>query len=77
METFKWYVVEVSFNPNNPIHRAIAEARGDDIVELHGSYEEVMTRHVGKLAFFRVVSEITDMSGSFPNQWKLPEKVGV
>lgn len=61
-----YYVVEVAFAPENPIHRVVAcNARDDDTVDLlSGSYEEMHESRVGikELTHFHVLHEIESMS---------------
>jgi hypothetical protein len=75
MKKMTYYVVELSFRKNNPIHRAICFHRIDGQVELFGSYEGVITRNIKDLTFFKVVDEIPSMTEPFPNKYKLPGSV--
>lgn len=72
MKKMTYYVVEVSFNKQNPIHRAICFHRIDGFVELFGSYEGIETHNINNLTFFRVVEEIPSMTAEYPNKYKLP-----
>lgn len=68
-----YYVVDVSFNPNNPIHRAIATpiGRGPNHVflfrlgyesETHpGAGGPAMLQNIQNLAHFEIISEIEQM----------------
>lgn len=64
MEFGRYYVVEVSFRPSNPIFRCIAfNAREGGSVRLVSGgleHDDEMVR-LSQLAFFRVVSEIAEM----------------
>jgi len=61
MEFGRWYVVEVSFRPTNPVHRAIAfEARSDGVYVQGGGYRAEWVQPE-QLSFFRVVEEIAAM----------------
>lgn len=57
-----YYVVEVSYRPGNPIHRAIAHsARADGVTLVASGYERPIVEKPGDLAYFRVVEEIKSM----------------
>lgn len=76
MKDLSYYVVEVSFRENNPIHRAIAFHTCDGLIELiNVSYEDQLpAMKFYELAFFRVISEIEDLNTkSYPNKLKLPK----
>lgn len=74
MKHMAYYVVEVAFANNNPIHRATCCHRVDGYIQLFGSYEGVISTHINKLAFFRVVESIDAMNISgYPNHFKLPK----
>lgn len=73
MKRMTYYVVEVSFREDNPIHRAICYHRDNGYVELFGSYEGIITKEVKDLTFFRVVEEISSMKEQFENKFKLPK----
>lgn len=75
MKDMTYYVVELSFRANNPIHRAICFHRSNGNVELFGSYEGIISQNVKGLAYFEVVEEIPSMTERFENQFKLPENV--
>lgn len=83
-----WYVVEVAFDESNPIHRAIASSvrtnnmnlvhvGGEEMptisCDLYGNYDGIKTVKLHKLAFFRVIAEVTDMKVAFPNKYFLPK----
>lgn len=72
LKKMTYYVVEISFRNNNPIHRAICFHRFDGHVDLFGSYEGVVSKHIEHLAHFKVVEEIESMKHGFSNQYKLP-----
>ena len=75
MKDMTYYVVELSFRPNNPIHRAVCFHRSNGNVELFGSYEGVISKNVKELAYFQVVEEISSMTERYENQFKLPASV--
>lgn len=75
MKKMSYYVVELSFRSNNPIHRAVCFHRSDGDVELFGSYEGIVRKNVKQLPFFKVVEEIPSMTEPFENRFKLPESV--
>lgn len=71
----KYYVVEVSFEENNPIHRAIMSAwRSGDMTLFATGYEQPIVICAGDLKWFRVVEEITSMDRNYPNHFKLPRE---
>lgn len=77
-ETLKkmtYYVVELSFRSNNPIHRAICFHRLDGHVELFGSYEGVISKRIEELAHFEVVEEIKSMNEKSANHYLLPNNI--
>lgn len=74
MKDMSYYVVEVSFNSQNPIHRAICFHRVGNNIDLHGSYEDMISTTIPSLAYFRVVEELVSMNiKKYPNCWKLPK----
>lgn len=75
MKKMTYYVVELSFSNNNPIHRSVCFHRVDGNVELFGSYEGVIHSKVEDLAFFKIVEEIPSMSAKYENQNKLPTSI--
>lgn len=55
------YVAKVSFNKNNPIHKAIAFCKNDNIplFELHGSYESpILVDPKRDLQYFEIIDEV-------------------
>lgn len=75
MKKMSYYVVELSFRNNNPIHRAVCFHRSNGNVELFGSYEGVISKNVKELSFLKVIEEVTSMNQKFDNQFKLPSSV--
>jgi len=75
MKNMTYYVVELSFRANNPIHRAVCFHRTSGNVELFGSYEGIISQNIKALAYFEVVEEISSMTERYENQFKLPESV--
>lgn len=73
MKNMTYYVVEVSFRKNNPIHRAICYHRHGGNVELFASYDGIIRENIKHLAYFEVVEEIKSMREEFENQYKLPK----
>ena len=84
LEFGKYYVVEVSFRKDNPIHRAVLTeyrtsgttyAKSHSATLISSGYEEPIQTDLNKLAFFRVVHEIEEMATlhKYPNAYKLPK----
>lgn len=67
-----YYIVEVAFFKSNPIHRAVYFHRSSGNIELMSSgYEGAMSRHISRLAHFKVLSELTLMNEQY--RVKLPK----
>ena len=77
MEFGRYYVVEVSFRPSNPVFRCIAlNARAGGCVRLVSAGLEMDDEqvHLDQLAFFRVVDEIRSVKDR-PSQYMPPVTV--
>jgi hypothetical protein len=69
-------VVEVSFEENNPIHRAVMCCwRLDGMTLFGGGYGHPIIIHRRALKWFRIVEEILAMDCDYPNHFKLPREV--
>lgn len=84
LEFGKYYVVEVSFKEDNPIHRAILTeyrtcgttyAKSASATLSSSGYEASIQVDLNKLAFFRVVHNIPELATlhEYPNRFKLPK----
>lgn len=81
LEFGKYYIVEVSYQDTNPIHRAIMcsyrKHEGGASVDLMSSgYEGVLSRNIEDLAYFRVIESIDAMNKPFKNRWRVPTEMG-
>jgi hypothetical protein len=78
LKNMSYYVVEVAFNQNNPIHRSVCFHRSGGNVDMFGSYEGVISQNISQLTFFQVIEEIPVMNTiEYPNKFKLPSQVDI
>lgn len=66
----KWYVVELSFKPSNPIHHAICKSYGTESVVLYGNSDNPISINIKKLHHFKVLYPIKEMNEIYPLRMK-------
>lgn len=80
LEFGKYYVVEIAFFDNNPIHRAImcsyrTHHKGASADFMGSGYEGVLSRNIEDLAYLRVIEPIESLNSRYKNYYKLPTEM--
>ena len=62
----KYYVVEVAWNTNNPVHRTIVSTFDNNLFEFI-DYEDFIRVKKDKIHYFKIITEIKEM-------YKMPKR---